>query len=48
VIHQIINARTPEQWAEKIRAKWQDNVAGIFDVGGLLANAREELGAAAF
>jgi hypothetical protein len=44
----IINARSPEQWAEIIRAKWQDTVAGIFETGQLLCNAREELGAAAF
>jgi len=44
----ILNARTPEEWAERIRGKWQDNVAGIFAVGLELNNAREELGTKEF
>ena len=47
-IPRIVNARTPEEWAERIREKWQDNVAGIFEVGLELSNAREELGSAEF
>jgi hypothetical protein len=44
----IVNTRTPEEWAERIRGKWQDNVKGIFAVGLELHNAREELGTAEF
>jgi hypothetical protein len=44
----ILNARTPEEWAERIRGKWQDNVAGIIAVGLELNNAREELGTKEF
>src|SRR4051812_19424527 len=39
----LAGRRTPEQWAAIIRSKWQDNVKGIFDVGLLLFNSREEL-----
>ena len=44
----IVNARTPQEWAERIKDKWQDNVKGIFAVGLELHNAREELGTAEF
>ena len=44
----LAGRRTPEQWANLIRSKWQDNVRGIFDVGLLLFNSREELKAPAF
>jgi hypothetical protein len=47
-IPRIVNARTPEEWAVRIREKWQDSVAGIFAVGLELGNAREELGTAEF
>jgi hypothetical protein len=44
----VVNARTPEQWAEIIQAAWQDSVKGIMDVGLKLSNSREELGTAEF
>jgi len=47
-VQNIRNGRTPEQWAEIIQSKWQDNTKGILEVGGLLANAREELEPAVF
>lgn len=40
----VRNARSVEEWAERIRGVWQDNVAGIFEMGNLLESAREELG----
>lgn len=39
----LVNSRTPEQWAETIRAKWQDNVGSIFEVALMLETAKEEL-----
>ena len=47
-IPRIGNARTPEEWAERIRGKWQNNVESIFAVGLELSNSREELGTAEF
>jgi hypothetical protein len=44
----MVNARTAEQWAEIIQAKWQDSVTGIMETGLALDNAREELGATVF
>jgi hypothetical protein len=44
----LVNGRTAEQWAEIIKAKWQDSVNGILEVGLLLHNAREELDTAEF
>jgi hypothetical protein len=42
----LVNGRTPEQWAEIIRGKWQENVKSIFETALYLETAREELGPA--
>jgi hypothetical protein len=39
----IVKGRTREQWAEEIKSKRRDSVAGIFDLGRSLANSQEEL-----
>jgi hypothetical protein len=42
------NSRSPEQWAELIRSRWQQNVKDIFETALMLETAREELGASEF
>jgi hypothetical protein len=42
----IPNGRTPEQWAEIIRGKWQDNVKSIFETALYIETAYYELGPA--
>lgn len=44
----LVNGRTVEQWAEIIKAKWQDSVSNIIETGLSLYNAREELGVSDF
>lgn len=38
------NALTRQQWAERIRGRWQDSVECIFDVGRYLPLAKKEIG----
>jgi hypothetical protein len=42
-VARLNNARTPEQWADDIRGKWQDQVASIFEVARMLETAYKEL-----
>jgi hypothetical protein len=44
----VVNARTPEQWAEIILSKWQNGVGSIMETGLSLANSKEELEPAEF
>lgn len=39
-MHVVLSA---EDWAERIRARWQDSVEAIIDVGRLLMQAKEDL-----
>lgn len=41
---QLPNARSPEQWAEKINVKWHEQVSTIFETANLLESSKEELG----